>query len=297
MELWVLITIAAAFTQNLRFALQKYLKGQLTTLGASYARFVFAAPFAVVFVLLLTRFNGTGLPQTNVGFFFWAALGGLAQILATVCLVALFGLRNFAVGVAFCKTETIQTAMIALVLLGEVVSIGGVAAILVSLVGVILISAQGGSLFGAGLFNRSAALGVGSGALFGVSGVSYRAASLGLEDGNFLERAAMTLAVVTVMQAIVMTVWLRRAEPGQISRVFALSRLTSLVGLTSMIGSLGWFAAFTLTNAAYVRSVGQIELVFTFAASILFFRETPSRREVAGVGLITAGIVLMLLIR
>lgn len=297
MELWVIITIAAAFTQNLRFALQKYLKGHLTTLGASYARFVFAAPFAILFVLALTAFNGTGLPGTNGGFFLWAALGGASQILATVLLVALFGLRNFAVGVAFSKTETIQTAIIALILLGEAVSVGGVAAILVSLVGVILISAQGGALLGAGLFNRSALLGIGSGALFGISGVSYRAASLGLEDGNFLERAAMTLAVVTVMQAITMTIWLRLREPGQISAVFARIKLTSLVGLTSMLGSLGWFAAFTLQNAAYVRAVGQIELVFTFAASILFFRETPTKREVLGVSLITFGIVLMLLIR
>ncbi len=297
MELWVIITIAAAFTQNLRFALQKYLKGQLTTLGASYARFVFAAPFAVFFVILLTQFNGTGLPTSTTTSVLWAALGGASQILATVLLVSLFGLRNFAVGVAFSKTETIQTAIIALVLLGEVVSAGGVAAILISLVGVIMISAQGGSLLGAGLFNRSALLGIGSGALFGISGVSYRAASLGLESGNFLERAAMTLAIVTVMQALVMTVWLWLREPGQITRVFQLFKLTSLVGLFSMLGSLGWFAAFTLQNAAYVRAVGQIELIFTFAASILIFRETPTRREVMGVTLITAGILLMLLIR
>ena len=94
-----------------------------------------------------------------------------------------------------------------------------------------------------------------------------------------------------------MTIWLRAKEPGQISAVFARIKLTSLVGLTSMLGSLGWFAAFTLQNAAYVRAVCQIELVFTFAASILFFRETPTKREVIGVSLITLGIVLMLLIR
>ena len=297
MELWVYITIAAAFAQNLRFALQKYLKGQLTTLGASYARFVFAAPFAIAFVLALTAFNGSGLPGANMAFLGWAALGGASQIIATVLLVSLFGLRNFAVGVAFAKTETIQTAIIALIVLGEAVTGGAVAAILISLVGVIMISAQGGSLLGAGMFNRSALLGIGSGAFFGISGVSYRAASLSLESGNFLERAALTLAVVTVMQAVVMTIWLRVKEPGQISRVFALSKLTSMVGLTSMLGSLGWFAAFTLTNAAYVRAVGQIELVFTFAASILFFKETPKQREVIGVVLIAFGIVMMLLFR
>ena len=39
-EVWVPITIAAAFAQNARSALQKYLKGRLTTLGAAYVRFL-----------------------------------------------------------------------------------------------------------------------------------------------------------------------------------------------------------------------------------------------------------------
>ncbi len=38
--------------------------------------------------------------------------GGIAQMLATACVVALFGRRNFAVGVTLCKTEVILTALI-----------------------------------------------------------------------------------------------------------------------------------------------------------------------------------------
>ena len=40
MELWVPITLAAAFMQNLRSALQKHLKGSLSTSGATFCRFV-----------------------------------------------------------------------------------------------------------------------------------------------------------------------------------------------------------------------------------------------------------------
>ena len=47
MELWIPITIAAAFSQNLRFMLQKHLKATgLSTGGATFARFLFAAPLA-----------------------------------------------------------------------------------------------------------------------------------------------------------------------------------------------------------------------------------------------------------
>ena len=35
----------------------------------------------------------------------------------------------------------------------------------------------------------------------------------------------------------------------------------------------------TLQNAAYVRAVGQIELIFTFAASYLVFKERSTKLE------------------
>jgi uncharacterized membrane protein len=67
------------------------------------------------------------------------------------------------------------------------------------------------------------------------------------------------------------------------------------VGLSGGLASIGWFSAFTLQNATYVRALGQIELVFTFAATLLFFREKISLQEVVGIVLITASIIVILL--
>jgi drug/metabolite transporter (DMT)-like permease len=58
-----------------------------------------------------------------------------------------------------------------------------------------------------------------------------------------------------------------------------------------MLGSLGWFVAFALQNATYVRSVGQIELVFTVLVSTLIFRERPTRRELTGIALLAVSII------
>ena len=52
-------------------------------------------------------------------------------------------------------------------------------------------------------------------------------------------------------------------------------------------------AAFTLTHAAYVRALGRIELIFTFLASAFFFREKVSRTEIAGVILLSAATILL----
>ncbi len=60
MELWIPIAIAAAFSQNLRNALQKSLKGRLSTWGATASRFVYAAPLAVLLFIVMTGGTGRG---------------------------------------------------------------------------------------------------------------------------------------------------------------------------------------------------------------------------------------------
>ena len=50
-------------------------------------------------------------------------------------------------------------------------------------------------------------------------------------------------------------------------------------------------------NAAYVRALGQIELLFTFAASYLFFRERSNSTELFGIALVTTGILILVLLR
>jgi drug/metabolite transporter (DMT)-like permease len=251
----------------------------------------------LVFVLILSTVRGESPPPMHATFLAYAALGGLTQILATALVVALFSLRNFAIGVSFSKTETVQSVVFGIILLGELASTSAVIAIFISLAGIMLISVPAGGLALTSAFNRPAVYGLASGALFGVSAVSYRAASLSLASGDFLIRAALTLAVVTLMQTVAMWVYLAWREPGEIGRVLAAWRVTMWIGAAGMLASLGWFTAMTLQTVAYVRALGQIELLFTFATSVLVFGERSTPREIAGIVLLIAGIVLLLLYR
>ena len=79
------------------------------------------------------------------------------------------------------------------------------------------------------------------------------------------------------------------------SRVWAARRVAVWIGLTSMGGSLCWFIAFTLQNAAYVKALGQVELMLSIAASTLFFRERISRREWAGMAVLALSILALVL--
>jgi drug/metabolite transporter (DMT)-like permease len=62
-----------------------------------------------------------------------------------------------------------------------------------------------------------------------------------------------------------------------------------------MLASAAWFTAMTLQNAALVRAVGQVELIFAFVTSVWLFRERVTMREIAGASLIVVGIYLLLL--
>ena len=299
MDARIPITIGAAFFQNLRSALQRHLKGRLSTTGATFSRFAYAAPLALVYVLALAWFTGEDLPAPNPIFLVYAVVGGLAQITATALLLYSFSFRNFAVGTTYSKTETIQTAIFGIVILGDPLGLGAAAAIVISLIGVMAISVARIriSLLGllTSLAEKPALIGIASGAFFGLSAISYRGASLSLGDHGFLIRAAYTLACVTTFQSLVMALYMRVREPGQVSAVLRAWRVAAWAGITGMIASAGWFTAMTIQNAAYVRALGQIELVFTFAASIFMFHEWPNRTEVTGIALVIAGILLLLL--
>ncbi|PHQ70515.1 MAG: hypothetical protein COB93_05330 [Sneathiella sp.] len=299
MEAWIPITIFAAFFQNVRTALQKYLKDRLSTGGATYVRFLFGAPFALVYFLGLDHFTELPVPTPNANFAIFVFIGGLAQILATALLVALFSLKNFAVGTTYSKTETVQAAIFGIVILNETVGYGGLLAIAISFVGILLMSMSNSAFtvrdFFSGWTSKAAVYGLLSGGLFGISAVTYRAASLSLGGEGAIMQAAFTLVCVLFFQTFVMSVYLPLREPGQITKVIKAWRVAVIVGLTGMLGSVGWFTAMTLQNAAYVRALGQVELVFTFAVSYFYFKEKTNRVEALGISLVVLGILVLLL--
>lgn len=298
-ELWIPITLGAAFCQNARSALQKYLKSRLSTSGATFVRFGFGFPLAIVYVIVLNQSFGLALPEPNPRFFVFSVIGGVAQIMATALLVYLFSFRNFAVGTAYSKTETVQAAIFGIVILGDKISLQGLVAIIVSLIGVLAISfARSETRWTqmlSSLAERTALIGIASGAFFGISAVAYRAASLSLGGEGFVMQAGFTLACVTVLQTVIMMVYMRWREPGQLTAVIKAWRPAALVGLTGILGSACWFSAMTIQNVAYVRALGQVELIFTFIVSYLIFKEKINRMEFFGISLIVFGILFLLL--
>jgi drug/metabolite transporter (DMT)-like permease len=299
MELWIPLTIAAAFFQNIRSAMQKHLKGKLSTLGAAYVRFIYALPIAIVYFFVVIYLETEPLPPLNPIFLRYALFGGICQIMFTIFLLWLFSFHNFAVGTTFSKLEIIMVAVFGLLLLGDQLTQTLVIAIAMSTVGLVILSVGqaklGISSLIKGLWRPPTLIGLACAAWLGMSVVLFRAATLSLELHSFSLAAAFTLLIVLILQTVIMGVLIGIREPQQLSKIFQYWRPAALVGISGGLASIGWFSAFTLQNATYVRALGQIELIFTFVVTLLIFREKVSPAETGGILLIGASIVLLLL--
>jgi drug/metabolite transporter (DMT)-like permease len=298
-DLWVLAAFAAAVFQTLRFMLQKILAtAVLSPAGATFARFFYSAPIIFLLLLAYVALTRAEVPAMGARFWVYGLTGGGAQVVATICVVTLFKSRSFAVGVTLMKTEVILSVLVGFVLLGEAVTLPAFLAIGLGLIGVLLLS-KPPQIAGWGwreIANRGVALGLASGILFAISAVCYRGASLEIASADPALRAGMTLSAVTAAQMIGMGLWLGWRDPRQIGAVWRARRVAAWIGVMSMAGSFCWFLAFTLQTAAYVKAVGQVELALSLLASVFFFGERSTLRELTGMAVLCASILLLLVV-
>ena len=294
LDSWILCSVLAAFMQSVRTAGQKYLSETLSPLGTTLVRYLFAAPFAVLYVLWLLGNRESTLPEPNYTFLVAGFAASILQILATILLVRLFALRNFAVGSCYIRTEVLATALLGLLLFSEQISGLGWFAMLVSVGGLLLITiAKSGKV--TELWNISAVYGLAAGFSLALTSLLIRQASLSFGIGEPIFTAALTLVYMVLIQTNLCLIFLLIRNAGELRVIFRQWRASLFVGVTSLLGSIGWFTAFTLERAAYVKTIGQLEFLVTLAISILFFKEVPNRLELSGMLVLVVGIVALLL--
>jgi drug/metabolite transporter (DMT)-like permease len=297
--LWIPVTIWAALAQTLRNAAQRSLTGELGTLGATLVRFLYGLPFAVAWMVAVQAWRGERWPVPPAGFYVWVTVGAVAQIAATAFLLRVMQERNFALGVAYSKTELIQIAIFGLIVLGDRVSVATAVAIAFGTVGVLLLSPADKQhplrALVTGWATKSAAIGLASGACFAVSVVGYRGATLSLEGASFLLAAAVALAVAQLIQTVLLGGWLSWRNPAVVRTTFRLWRPSLFAGFMGAAASVGWFTAFAIEPAAHVRTLALIELIFSYAVSRKIFREKLTSLELGGIALLTVGLIVVTL--
>ena len=176
---WVIITAIASLSQTLRSVFQKNIIEDVGVLVSAYSRFVFALPFVALLAGLFLEPQEIVLLKTiSSKAWFFLLTASICQIVFTIILIKLFTLRSFAIGVAFSKTEVIQTTILEIIIIGFILTSHVFLSIIVGFVGMLFMSKQKllGNLGYNNLFLKQVTLGVLCGIFLGLSSVLYKVA-------------------------------------------------------------------------------------------------------------------------
>jgi drug/metabolite transporter (DMT)-like permease len=292
---WIPLTLFASAAQTARNAAQRSLIEEVGTLGATLVRFLYGLPFSVIWLAIVLIVTGEALPGPNRDFVAWVILGGVCQLAATALLLRVMTERNFALGVAYSKTEVVLVAVFALIFLGDEVSPGAAAAIGLATAGLLLISSPQGEppLLGliTGWTSKAALFGFACGACFALAAVSYRGAALALDDSSKTVAAAVALVWAQAIQTFLLGGWLAARTPAVIHGIARQWRKSLTAGFMGAAASVGWFTAMAIEPVAHVRTLGLAEMLFSLAVSRRLFKEQTRPAELAGIVLLTLGLL------
>lgn len=288
--IWPLLVIAAAALQVARNAAQRQLTGRLGVWGASYVRFIYGLPFALMWTAGIIWWRGLS-GAVSTPFLLWVLLGAITQGAATGALVYAMRGRAFAVANALQKTEVLGSALVGVLLIQDVLTpvhwLGGA----LGTAGVMLVahvSVDRGAL-------KAALSGAGAGLLFSFSAVSYRAAAFAWGGDPWVGAAATlsaTLAMQTLGGGLLLLIFVR----GAMSEVVAAWRPSLLPGATGAIASAGLFTGFALgPSAAAVKTVQLVDVAIAWFVSRRIFADVIKPVEIAGIVLVLVGALCVLL--
>lgn len=293
METWIIFTLLAVIMQSIRTAAQKQLANTISIQAATLVRFLFGIKFALVYLYIIWLFYGPENFELGSRFFWSGALAGISQILATVCLIKALTLKNFAVGTALAKTEAILTAVLGTLFFSAVLSALGYLSVFVGVAGVLIAGNWKITLWDL-KDNESIRYGVGAGLGLALASLWVRDASLSIDVPRLLSAAAV-LVYMVLLQSLICFVWVYAKEREQLKLIMENIGACTFVGFTSVAGSVGWFTAMSLQDAALVRTLGQTEFIASLLITYLYFGEKISTREYLGIILIAVSVIIVLL--
>jgi len=291
---YIIYTILATAFQTFRNLEQKALHKKLDVLTVSWSRFILPLPFALI-VAVCT------FPLTNNWFIFHCLITAFFQIAGNIFLLQTMKSKNFSIGIAFYKTETLQAMIIGLLFFGEGISVVGFLAIMVVMCGVVFMSDlvfNGGfKKFIHSLNNPCVFYGLLTGFSFSISAFNLKNASailLPLGYSNF--KAALVVLLWVICFQNILFIFVKSYQKRLVKDFKSLILLENKsaffkTSLLSFLGSVCWFAAYGAGKVVYVKAVGQTELIMAIAASHFILKEKLKMSEIAGIFLTSAGIL------
>ncbi|MFG0587876.1 EamA family transporter [Acinetobacter venetianus] len=289
---WILFTIMAAFMQAWRNAFQKQLSTSVDAYGTTLARFLFSPLFAFSYLAFLYMQKPvTAAVHFSDKFWFYIVIAGVSQIFATALMVMLFQQKNYAIGVGLAKSEAILAAIVGVIFLQEHLTTWGWVGVLIGAVAVFLLSKGRQHTE---LSMKTLMIGLGSGLCFAITSLLVREASLELSMLPFLHRAAWVLCCLISFQCIIMLLYLGIFSRETLYRMWQRLGLVFKVSVCSFLASVGWFSAMSMQTVAIVKTLGQVEILFSLLISAFFFKEKLAKTDHLGLWLVIVAAIMVI---
>jgi drug/metabolite transporter (DMT)-like permease len=292
MEAWILFTLLAVAMQSVRTAAQKQIAQSISAASTTLVRYLFGLPFALGYYFSLFHFYQGEEFVGNTVFYKASTLAAIAQIFATVFLIKALTLRNFAVGTALVKTEALLTAVLGAVFFSTALSSIAYLSVFLGVVGVLIASNWKVSWQDL-VENKSIKYGVGAGLGFALASLWIREASLSLDVPRLLSASTVLLYMVAI-QTVLCLLFVAIRERNQLALVLSRWKSCVFIGFTSLAGSVGWFTAMSLQDAAVVKTLGQTEFAVTLLITYFYFGEKITAKEYVGIMLVALSVILLL---
>lgn len=289
---WILFTIMAAFMQAWRNAFQKQLSTSVDAYGTTLARFLFSPLFAFSYLAFLYMQKPvTAAVHFSDKFWFYIVIAGVSQIFATALMVMLFQQKNYAIGVGLAKSEAILAAIVGVIFLQEHLTTWGWVGVLIGAVAVFLLSKGRQHTE---LSMKTLMIGLGSGLCFAITSLLVREASLELTMLPFLHRAAWVLCCLISFQCVIMLLYLGIFSRETLYRMWQRLGLVFKVSVCSFLASVGWFSAMSMQTVAIVKTLGQVEILFSLLISAFFFKEKLAKTDHLGLWLVIVAAIMVI---
>jgi drug/metabolite transporter (DMT)-like permease len=287
---WILFTFLAAFSQAWRNAFQSELSKTLNVMGVTLARFFWASPLALIYLVLLYQWQPAQMPTFTSYSWFFLIGASVMQIVATALMVVLFKQKNFAIGAGLAKSEAPVSAFLGVLFFGTTLSFLGWIGVLLGGVAVLILSCPQGLK---SMSLKTAILGLACSTSFALTSLWIREASLTLSL-PFPHRAAWVLFIVIFLQTMVLTSYLIMRDRSTLKAMMLKPKLVIMTSLASFIGSLGWFSAMSLQAVPYVKTLGQVEIFFTMLVSFFYLKERIVKKDIFALIMVGGAAVLVM---
>ncbi|MEZ8546438.1 multidrug transporter [Vibrio cyclitrophicus] len=287
---WIAFTLLAAFSQSWRNAFQSKLSGTMSVAGVTLARFIWAGPIALIYLCALYQWQPVAVPSFSGKFGFFIVAAAIMQILATGLMVMLFKLENYAIGAGLAKCEAPVSAVLSVLFFGTALTMTGWIGVLIGTLGVLIMSSSSGWR---SLSPKVFLLGMACSTAFALTSLWVREASLSI-GLPFPHSAAWVLFLVISLQTVIICTYLFFRERDTLRQIFTKSKLVVMTSLASVIGSLGWFSAMSLQAVPYVKTLGQIEVVFMVLISYFWLGQSIARKDILALILLSIAAVLVM---